>query len=171
MSVLLLIAGNETTTNLLSNAMVTLNQFPDQEALARRERTLVPALIDESLRFQSPVQPLFRRATADTEIAGVRLPKDSIVMPIFASANRDERAFEAPERVNIERTDLRNQLAFSWGIHLCVGKALANLEGELAMNALFDRYARVEVATPAIDWCDAFYLRGPKTLPVRVRAA
>jgi cytochrome P450 len=171
MSVLLLIAGNETTTNLLSNAMVTLNQSPDQEALARRERTLVPALIDESLRFQSPVQLLFRRATADTEIAGVRLPKDSIVMPIFASANRDERAFEAPERVNIERTDLRNQLAFSWGIHLCVGKALANLEGELAMNALFDRYARVEVATPAIDWCDAFYLRGPKTLPVRVLAA
>ncbi len=171
MSVLLLIAGNETTTNLLSNAVVTLNQFPDQDALARRERGLVPALIDESLRFQSPVQLLFRRATADTEIAGVRLPKDSIVMPIFASANRDERAFEAPERVNIERSDLRNQLAFSWGIHLCVGKALANLEGELAMNALFDRYARVEVAAPGIDWCDAFYLRGPKTLPVRVRAA
>lgn len=171
LSVLLLIAGNETTTNLLSNAMLTLSQFPDEEALARGERALIPALIDESLRFQSPVQLLFRRATGETEIAGVKLPQDAIVMPIFASANRDERAFTTPERVNIRRTDLRNQLAFGWGIHLCLGKALANLEGELALNAVFDRYTRVEINTPQIDWCDAFYLRGPKHLPVRVHRA
>lgn len=171
LSVLLLIAGNETTTNLLSNAMVTLAQFGDEEKLARSERSLIPALIDESLRFQSPVQLLFRRATANTEIAGQKLPQDAIVMPIFASANRDERAFSTPERVDIRRTDLRNQLAFGWGIHLCLGKALANLEGEVALNALFDRYARVEINTPQIEWCDAFYLRGPKNLPVRVHRA
>jgi cytochrome P450 len=171
LSVLLLIAGNETTTNLLSNGLLTMSQFPAETALARQERALVPQLIDESLRFLSPIQLLFRRATEDTEIAGVKLAKDSIVMPIFASANRDERAFEAPERMNIRRSDLRNQLAFGWGIHMCVGKALANAEGELALNALFDRYAAIDIATPAIEWCDAFYLRGPKTLPVRVRRA
>lgn len=171
LSVLLLIAGNETTTNLLSNALLTLGEFPDQELLARRERALIPALIDESLRYQSPIQLLFRRATSETEIAGIKLPQDAIVMPIFASANRDANAFVNPDTVDIQRGDLRNQLAFGWGIHLCLGKALANLEGELALNAIFDRYRRVEVVTPQVEWCDAFYLRGPKSLPIRVSPA
>ena len=168
LSVLLLIAGNETTTNLLSNAMVTLGQFPDQAAQARKERALIPGLIEESLRYLSPIQLLFRRATQDMEIAGQRLPRDSIVMPIFASANRDERVFERPDVLDARRQDTRKTLAFGWGIHLCVGKALANLEGEIAINQLFDRFKSLEVATPSIEWCDAFYLRGPKQLPVRV---
>jgi len=171
LAVLLLIAGNETTTNLLSNAVITLGQFPAQAALARRDRELIPALTDESLRYLSPVQLLFRRATQASVIHGVEIPRDAIVMPIFASANRDERAFKNPDQLDICRTDLRQQLAFSWGIHLCVGKALANLEGELALNALFDRYGALDVNTPHIEWCEAFYLRGPKALPVRVRRA
>ena len=168
LAVLLLIAGNETTTNLLSNATITLGQFPDQQALARKDRSLIPGLIAESLRYLSPIQLLFRRATRDTEIAGQKIAKDSIVMPIFASANRDERAFARPDQLDIQREDARKSLAFGWGIHLCVGKALADLEGEIALNALFDRYASMQVAVPTIDWCDAFYLRGPKQLPVAV---
>ena len=171
LSVLLLIAGNETTTNLLSNAMLTLGEFPGQEALARRERSLIPGLIDESLRYLSPIQLLFRRATRDTEIAGQPIAKDSIVMPIFASANRDERAFSHPDALDIRREDAKKALAFGWGIHLCVGKALANLEGELALNQLFDRFSSLRVTTTDIDWCDAFYLRGPKRLPVAVTRA
>lgn len=92
-------------------------------------------------------------------------------MLIFASASRDARAFESPDRMNVRRCDLRNPLAFGWGIHLCVGKALARLEGAIALNGLFDRFATIEVATDRSDWCDAFYLRGPKALPVRVRCA
>jgi len=168
MCVLLLIAGNETTTNLLSNAFICLRDFPDQEALVREDRSLVPAFLEESLRFISPVQLLFRQATEDSEIAGVSIPKDSIVMPMFASANRDERVFRNADRIDVQRDDLRQHLAFGWGAHLCVGKALSLLEGEIAMNALFDRFASIEVTAPEIDWCDAFYLRGPKTLSVRV---
>lgn len=167
MCVLVLIAGNETTTNLLSNALICLRDFPDQEALVRSDRSLVPKLLEESLRFLSPVQLLFRRATVDTEIAGVPIPKDSIVVPMYASANRDEAVFQNADRLDVRRGDLRQHLSFGWGVHMCVGKALSLLEGEIALNALFDRFARLEITAPEIDWCDAFYLRGPKTLPVR----
>ena len=169
MCVLLLIAGNETTTNLLSNALVCLRDFPDQEAMIRKDRSLLPKFLEESLRFISPVQLIFRQATSDTEIAGVPIPKDSIVLPMFASANRDETVFKNADQIDVNRDDLRQHLAFGWGAHLCVGKALSLLEAEIAMNGLFDRFSSIEVSTSEIEWCDAFYLRGPKTLPVRVK--
>ncbi len=168
MCVLLLIAGNETTTSLLANALIALRAFPAQEALVRADRTLLPAFIDESLRWLSPIQLLFRRATRDTELAGVAIPKDAIVMPMYASANHDETVFEHPERLDVRRADLRKHLAFGWGVHMCLGKALSQLEGEIALNALFDRYPRLAIALDDYDWCDAFYLRSPKRLPVRV---
>ena len=167
MCVLLLIAGNETTTSLLANALICLREFPDQEALVRADRSLLPAFIDESLRYLSPIQLLFRRATADTAIAGVKIPKDAIVMPMYASANHDETVFAEPHRLNVQRGDLRKHLSFGWGVHMCLGKALSQLEGEIALNALFDRYPRLDITIPAYDWCDAFYLRSPKKLPVR----
>lgn len=167
MCVLLLIAGNETTTSLLANALICLREFPDQEALIRADRSLIPAFVDESLRYLSPIQLLFRRATLDTEIAGVKIPKDAIVMPMYASANHDETVFAEPHRLNVQRGDLRKSLSFGWGVHMCLGKALSQLEGEIALNALFDRYPSLDVTIPAYDWCDAFYLRSPKQLPVR----
>ena len=167
MCVLLLIAGNETTTSLLGNAIVALREFPDQERLVRDDRSLVPKLTEEVLRQNSPIQILFRRATADTEIAGVPIPKDSIVMPIYGSANRDETIFRNPEILDVTRPDLRQHMAFGWGIHMCVGRALALLEGDLAMNHLFDRFTKIELLKPEIEWCDAFYLRSPKELIVR----
>ena len=170
MSVLLLIAGNETTTNLLANALVCLRDFPDQEALIREDRSLIPAFLEESLRFLSPIQLLFRQATRDTDVAGVSVPKDSIVIPMFASANRDEAVFQNADRIDVRRDDLRGHLAFGWGTHLCVGKALSLLEGEIALNALFDRFSSIEITVPEIEWCEAFYLRGPKRLPVLARA-
>lgn len=170
MCVLLLIAGNETTTNLLSNALVCLRDFPDQEALIRADRALLPAFLEESLRYLSPVQLIFRQTTRDTDIAGVSIPKGSIVLPMFASANRDEAVFRNADRIDVRRDDLRQHLAFGWGTHLCLGKALSLLEGEIALNALFDRFASIEITAPEVEWCEAFYLRGPKALPVRTRA-
>ncbi len=167
--VLLLIGGNETTTSLLSNALVALRDFPEQERLVRGNRALVPRLTEETLRHNSPIQVLFRRATSDTEIAGVRIPENSIVLPIFGSANRDEAVFERPDVLDVERPDLRHHVAFGWGIHMCVGRALALLEGELAINHLFDRFDRIEITQPEIHWCDAFYLRSPKELRVLCR--
>jgi cytochrome P450 len=167
--VLLLIAGNETTTSLLGNALVCLREFPDQEKLIRANRQLIPNFIEESLRYLSPVQLLFRRATADSQIAGVAIPKDSIVMPMYASANRDDAVFENPDVLDVNRAELRKHVAFSWGIHMCVGRALTAFEGEIALNALFDRYPTLEIASSSIEWCDAFYLRGPKNLLVHCR--
>ncbi|MFT4585264.1 MAG: cytochrome P450 [Gammaproteobacteria bacterium] len=169
MCILLLIAGNETTTSLLANALVCLREFPDQEKLIRADRTLVANFTEESLRYLAPVQVLFRRATCPTEIAGVKIPENAIVLPIYGSANRDEAVFENPDVVDVTRTDLRQHMAFSWGIHLCVGRALALLEGELAINHLFDRFKQIEITQDEIEWCDAFYLRSPKTLQVRCR--
>jgi len=169
MCVLLLIAGNETTTSLLANALVCLREFPDQEKIVRADRTLVAKLTEESLRYLSPVQVLFRRATAATEIAGVAIPENAIVMPIYGSANRDEAVFAHPDRLDVNRPDLRQHISFGWGIHMCVGRALALLEGELALNLLFDRFKKIEITQDRIDWCDAFYLRSPKALQVSVR--
>lgn len=168
MCVLLLIAGNETTTSLLANALICLREFPAQEALVRADRSLVPAFVDESLRWLSPIQLLFRRATHDVDIAGVTIPANAIVMPMYASANRDGTVFERPDTLDVRRGDLRRHLAFGWGVHMCLGKALSQLEGEIALNALFDRYRRIDITVDRYDWCDAFYLRSPKRLPVRV---
>lgn len=168
--VLLLIAGNETTTSLLSNIMVALRDFPDQERIVRTDRKLVANLTEESLRHNSAIQVLFRRATADTEIAGIQIPKDSIVLPIYGSANRDENVFSHPETLDVSRSELRQHISFGWGIHMCVGRALALLEGELAINQLFDRFRTIDITTPKIQWCDAFYLRSPKELRVRASA-
>ena len=167
--VLLLIAGNETTTSLLANTFVCLAEYPDTERLVREDRTLVAKLTEETLRYLSPVQVLFRRATAATEIRGVSIPQNAIVMPIYGSANRDERVFAHADRLDVQRADLRQHMAFGWGIHMCVGRALALLEGELALNHLFDRFRSIELAQDPIEWCDAFYLRSPKALNVRCR--
>ncbi len=167
MCVLLLIAGNETTTSLLANTLVCLREFPEQETLVRSDRSLVATLTEESLRYLSPVQLLFRRATQATEICGTAIPENAIVIPIYASANRDESVFSDPDAINVMRTDLRQHIAFSWGIHMCVGRALALLEGELALNQLFDRFQRIEIVQDNIEWCEAFYLRSPKALKVR----
>jgi cytochrome P450 len=169
--VLLLIAGNETTTSLLSNIVVALRDFPAQEQMVRDDRKLVAKLTEESLRHNSAVQVLFRRATVDTEIAGVSIPKDSIVLPIYGSANRDEQVFKNPDELDVNRTELRQHISFGWGIHMCVGRALALLEGELALNQLFDRFQQIEITTPHVEWCDAFYLRSPKELRVHCKAS
>jgi cytochrome P450 len=167
--VLLLIAGNETTTTMLANAMLCLRDFPSVEAEIRADRSLIPNFIDETLRHSSPVQMLFRRATSDTSIAGVPIAKDQIVMPIYASANRDEAMFPRPETLDLHRPDLRKHVAFGWGIHMCVGRALANLEGDIALNGMLDRFATFEVTTDEVELLDAFYLRGPKNLRVIFR--
>ncbi|MFT4562374.1 MAG: cytochrome P450 [Gammaproteobacteria bacterium] len=165
--VLLLVAGNETTTGLLCKILVSLRSFPDQERLVRNDLSLVPNLTEETLRYLSPTQVLFRRATGATEICGVAIPKDSIVLPIYGSANRDETIFARPDQLDVTRTDLRQHMAFGWGIHLCVGRALALLKSELAIKHLFKQFRTIDIVEDNIDWCDTFYLRCPRTFTLR----
>lgn len=163
--VLLLVAGNETTTNLIGNGVQALFDHPDQARLLRDDPGLMPAAVEEALRYDSPVQALFRATTRPTELAGVSLPAGARVMVLFASANRDGDRFEDPDRFNVRR-DLADHLAFGSGIHLCLGAPLARLEARVVGEALHAGVRRLE-PTGEAERLDSFLLRGFTRLPVR----
>jgi cytochrome P450 len=163
---LLLIAGNETTTNLLGNAMLHLLEHRDQLDLVRSEPARVPDLVDEALRFDSPVQFLFRRATQDVELGGQRISAGDTVVPMYASANRDERKFPDGDRFDITR-NTQGHVAFGHGVHFCLGAPLARLEARVALEETLRRLpslARVEPGEP--QRLDSIFLRGIARLPL-----
>ena len=142
--ILLLVAGNETTRNLLGNMLWLLAERPALWAEARESRALVEPIIEETLRYQSPVQVLFRRTTRAVEMSGVQIPEGARVSVWFGSANRDATGFPDPDAFRVDR-ELSQHLAFSTGVHFCLGAPLARAEARLTLNALLDRYARVEL--------------------------
>lgn len=149
MAFLLIIAGYETTSHLIANAVHTLLQHPDQLDRLRADPTLLPSAIEEVLRFRGPVQtskPYF--AMEDVEWHEVRIKKGSMVMPLFASANRDPAQFESPETFDIGRTP-NHHLSFGHGIHFCLGAQLARLETRIALRDLFERFPNLRLAVPA----------------------
>lgn len=159
----LMVAGNETTTNLIGNTVNTLFDHPEQLDLVVRDPSLIPALVDESLRFQSPIQFLFRRATENLEIAGVQIPKDSLVMPLLGSANRDERQFENGDVFDITR-DAQGHVAFGLGVHYCLGSHLARLEGRIAFEAIVPELPRLRRRDSKLEYVDSFLVRGPQKI-------
>ncbi len=167
---LLMVAGNETTTNLLGNAVLALIEHPRELAKVRRDPSLVPALVEETLRYDPPAQFVFRRATQDLELAGARIPAGAIVMPLLASANRDEAQFLDGERFDVTR-DTSGHLGFGLGIHFCLGASLARLEARVALEELLARYAGFERASARVDYIDSFLVRGPSRLLLRLKAA
>ncbi|MGH0034720.1 MAG: cytochrome P450 [Myxococcota bacterium] len=161
--VLLLVAGNETTTNLIGNAVHALLDRPDALERAVSEPGRIPALVEEALRFDSPIQVLFREATRDVEIAGRRIPKGATVAPLLGSANRDERRYPEPDRFDLER-DTSGHVAFGFGVHFCLGAALARLEARVALEALLPELHRFKRAGPAAPLIDSFVVRGRSSL-------
>jgi cytochrome P450 len=138
----LLVAGSETTTLLIGNVVERLMRHPDQMALVRADRSLVPAAIEESLRIDAPVHGLFRTNTCPVTIHGVAVPTDSKVYMLFGSANRDPEAWDEPDRFDVTRDlkDLRKRhAAFGVGIHYCLGAPLSRIEGAVALDAVLDR--------------------------------
>jgi cytochrome P450 len=168
---LLLIAGNETTTNLIGNAILALLQNPDELAKISANPALIPGLVEETMRYDSPVQILFRKATEDVEMSGMTVPKDALVMAILGSANRDERMFENPDLFDIGR-DSRDHLGFGYGPHSCLGASLARLEATIALEALHPWLSRLRAAEPLsqITHVDSFHLRGAKSLRLEIAA-
>lgn len=162
-AILILAAGNETTTNLIGNAVLALLDRPDLFERVRRDPALVPIFIEEALRFDSPVQMLFRQTTREVAIAGVTIPEGAIVMPIFASANRDAKQFDQPDCFRLERNP-QGHLAFGFGIHFCLGSSLARLEARVAFEELFRRVAKLHPLGTETGWVDSFLLRGPRRL-------
>jgi cytochrome P450 len=166
---LLLVAGNETTTNLIGNAVQALLDHRDQLERVRRDLSLVPNLVEEALRYEAPIQIVFRTATRDVEVAGTSIPAGSTIAVLLASANRDERRFESPDRFDVTR-DARGHLSFGFGEHFCLGSALARLEAKLALAAIVPELARLERASAAREMVESFLVRGPRSLELR-RAA
>ncbi|MGH9928942.1 MAG: cytochrome P450, partial [Pyrinomonadaceae bacterium] len=163
--VLLMIAGHETTTNLLGNGMLALLQHPDQkEKLARNPDTIVSA-VEELLRYDSPVQKMGRIALTEINMAGKQIKQGDLVCFSFAAANRDPEQFAAPAQLDIERKPNRH-LAFGHGLHYCVGAALARLEGQIVINTILSRLPKLRLSTEDLEWNRNFTLRGLKSLPV-----
>jgi cytochrome P450 len=134
-----LVAGNETTTNTITSGMLLLLQHPDQMKLVLEDRTLVPNLVEEVLRVESPVQAHFRYATKATELNGVKIPEGAGVGVMYGSANRDDAHFGQADTFEVQRKNASKHLAFSQGIHFCPGAPLARLESAIAFEQLFER--------------------------------
>ncbi|HKC50140.1 MAG TPA: cytochrome P450, partial [Myxococcota bacterium] len=164
-TLLLLVAGNETTTNLLGNALLALTEHPAELARVQREPALVPALVEETLRYDSPAQAVFRETTRDTELAGVAIPRGSIVVPLLASANRHESAFPDAERFDLTR-ERTSHVAFGFGVHFCLGAALARLEARVALEELFELRGLARKPDAEPERLDSFVLRGLRSLPL-----
>ncbi len=159
----LLVAGNVTTTHLIANAMLALLAHPGELARVTAEPSLVPNLVEEALRYDGPVHLLLRAATEEVELAGVKIPKDAAVAPLFASANRDERAFPEPDRFDVTRRKT-GQLAFGLGAHFCLGAPLARLEARIAFEVLLARVRNPVFAEERVAWVNSLIFRGPKQL-------
>jgi cytochrome P450 len=164
---LLLIAGNETTTNLVGNATNALLRHPSQFARVSADPSLVPSWIEETLRWDPPVQFVIRRTTAEVEIAGQQLAANTHVVAILASANRDERHWgPTAEQFDVTRNP-QGHLAFGFGNHFCLGASLARLEARIALEALLDELSRRERSEPRLEYIDSFMIRGPKRFLLR----
>lgn len=169
LTTLLLIAGNETTTNLIGNAVLALLAHPDTLARMQRDPSQIPAIVEETLRYDGPVQGIFRQATQDVELSGTTIPAGSLVFPLFASADRDERQFPDPDRFDITR-NTNDHIAFGFGIHFCLGAPLARLEAKVALEEMVARLCGWSHKEDQVTRIDSFFLRGPKTLPMTFQA-
>ena len=158
-------AGFETTVNLIGNGAALLFAHPEQRRLLAEDPTLWPNAVDEILRIDSPVQRTGRRATRDTTVHGVPIAAGELVLLVLGAANRDPKVFADPQTFDVRRPNARDHVAFSSGIHFCLGAALARMEGEVALQTLFERFPDLAPAGPARRR-GTIILRGYDSMPV-----
>jgi cytochrome P450 len=162
---LLLAAAHETTTNLIGNGVLALLQNPEQMQILRENPALVTAAVEEMLRYDNPVQIVYRSATEDVEMDGQRLGKGQLVNLILGAANRDPALYSEPDRFDITRNESRH-VGFGLGIHFCLGAPLARLEGQIAFTTLLRRFPQLRRTTDTLEWQEHPTFRGLKSLPV-----
>ncbi len=168
--VTMLIAGNETTRNLIANGMLALLRHPRELERLWNDPSLVGTAVEELLRYAGPVQCTSRVATEDIEVGGKTVEKGQLVFTMLAAANRDPAHFEDPERLDIGRKD-NHHVAFGFGVHACLGQPLARLEAQVAFSTLARRIrSPVALATDQLEWGPSFILRGLKSLPITYAA-
>ena len=161
----LLVAGHETTTNLIANASWLLLSHPEQRQQLNDNPTLYPPMVEEALRFESPLQRLGRTVMADSVIGGRKIQQGQTVLTLLGAANRDPAQFSSAEQFDMRRKDNKH-IAFGAGIHFCLGAALARLEGPLALRALLGKFPKLSLSGEALKW-NSGVMRGPQALMVR----
>lgn len=167
MAFILLIAGHETTVNLIINTVHALLTHPEQLAALRADMTLLDATIEEALRYEGPVEnATFRFAAEPVEIAGVPIARGEAVMVGLSAADRDAARFPDPDGFDIRR-DNRGHLAFGHGIHYCLGAPLARLEARTALRSLLERAPALALDGTPGEWLPGPLMRGVRSLPVR----
>ena len=162
-------AGHDTTSSSTAGAMWALAENPDQFDLVKRDPSLIPGLVDEAIRWTTPVKTFMRSATEDTELAGRRIARGDWLMLCYASGNRDEEVFEEPFRFRVDRKPNKH-LAFGYGAHLCLGQHLAKMEMRILFEELLPRLRSVELAGEA-KVSQSSFVNGPKVLPIRYEIA
>ena len=165
---LLMIAGTETTANLIGNGLRALLQHPDQLALLREKPEMIGTAIEELLRYDTPAQAIPRFTTREVEIGGTKLPAHSSVLAILGSANRDEEKFARADELDVTRPDTPN-ISFARGVHHCLGASLARLEARIVLEVLLERFSEMRFGSRPAVYRPNVALRGLSHLDVRVR--
>ncbi|WP_099042186.1 cytochrome P450 [Mycobacterium neglectum] len=159
----------DTTISAISNALHLFAQHPDQWRLLKEDPALIPGAVNEVVRYESPLRAFSRHVRHDTDISGHRIPAGARVLIIYASANRDDREWESPQRFDIRR-DAARQLGFGHGAHACAGQGLARLETQAMLRALVARVDRIELVAPPT-WAPNNIIRRHERLPLKLTAA
>ncbi len=165
-----MVGGQETTTNLIGNGVLSLVRHPHQLQRLRKDLSLIPSAVEELLRYESPSQHTARICPEDTELGGKIIRKGQAVIAVMGAGNRDPERFPDPDRLDLGRTDNRH-LAFGWASHFCFGAALARIEGQLVFEALASRTANLVLEPCPIVWRENLGLRGLTALPVTFEMA
>ncbi|MCC5888079.1 MAG: cytochrome P450, partial [Gammaproteobacteria bacterium] len=164
---LLIVGGNDTTRNSISGGVLALNQFPDEYAKLRANPGLIPQMVPEIIRWQTPVLHMRRTAKQDTELGGKRIRAGEKVVMWYISGNRDESVIERPDELIIDRPNVRHHVAFGFGIHRCMGNRLAEMQLRIVWEEIMARFHHVEVVGEPKRLRSNF-IRGILDLPVRV---
>jgi pimeloyl-[acyl-carrier protein] synthase len=164
-SIVTMVGGQETTTNLIGNGLLTLLRNPAEMQRLRNDSAFIPSAVEELLRYESPSQHTARMAPSDLELGGRKISKRQAVIAIMGAGNRDPERFPDPDRLDLARTDNRH-LAFGWAAHFCFGAALARIEGQVSFETILRRMPRLALQQVPLHWRTNLGLRGLLALPV-----